>query len=418
MESYVQNTSNRELANNINLKHEDEKRIARMFVAFFSYNLVTLLINFAVNFILPNTPVDTVICTSILVVFVLFAIGPIMRNIGVLDIIFVFICISVYLINIVVHYENYEAQMEQLPSFLFTVLPLYFLGKGIKNFKLVLEYLEKTSKVLIFGAFAYYMILILNEMEMLKDDMSFAYYLLPFVIIRFYSLLNSFSVWNLIYFAVGVSTMFLSGTRGPFLCLVVSIILFVWFSTRKQGMKLFWIVLLTGLVIFFLSDAFVTVLESINKFLIENNIENRIVEKLLDEEIWDGSGRETILVEVKNAIKQNPILGSGLCSDITKFGTYAHNFFYELLLHFGYIVGLGIFVVVTVQCLRAISVKESSYRVIAILCICCSYVKLFVSNSYLQEPFFFLMLGVIFSKNFIPEVDCNYVKETDEKTHN
>lgn len=387
-----------------NLIEKDEKRIALLFSAYFSYTIVTAAVNAIVNLFAPNTPIDTIICTMVFAVFIFFAIGPIMRKINMQDLSFLIICGLVYLYNMFVYYENYDYLLGSMPKFFFLVLPLFLLGKSITNYKILLEYFVKTSNYMVWVALTYYLVLIVNGKELHEDHMSFAYYVLPFVIIRFYILIKGFSVKNFIYFAVAAFTMILTGTRGPFLCLVISIILFVLCGTSNPGKKIMWAVMLGGFVLFFFSNAFIRVLEGINDFLLRYDIENRIIEKLLEQEFFDGSGRENILASVRNAIMEKPIFGSGIYADRVRFGTYAHNFFYELLLHFGCIVGFIIFIVVTLQVCKAIFTSKNSYNVIAILCVSCIYVKLYVSGSYLEEPNFFLMLGIVFSTTTIEPV--------------
>ena len=397
----------------IDIQKKDDEKIAMLFSAFFSYNLITLLINTLVNFVLPNTPIDTAVCTLVYAVFIFMAIGPIARNLTMTDFGFIFLCFFVYIAHMLLYPDNFYLVLKTLPKFIFTILPLYLLGKSIKNYKKVLQYFEKVSKGLVWVAFGYYIILIISGQEMRQDNMSFSYYLLPFVIIRFYTLISSFSIRNLLYFAVAVVTLVLTGTRGPFLCLIIGIILFMLFYQQKRSTKVIWTFILIGFVIFLFSDAFISMLERINSFLLNYNIENRIIEKFLEEEMLNSSGREHIIASVINAIKQKPILGSGILSDRVKFGTYAHNFFYELLLHFGCIVGLIIFSVVTIMVFKAVyGSSNSSYKTIAILCVSCIYVKLFVSGSYIEEPIFFLMLGIISSKKFIVKDTVHHDKES------
>ena len=80
----------------ISQKNDDQK-IAMMVTAFFSYNLVTLLINTIVNLFVPNTPYDTAICMAVYAVFIFFAVNPVMRRLNDINILFVFFCLKLFL---------------------------------------------------------------------------------------------------------------------------------------------------------------------------------------------------------------------------------------------------------------------------------------------------------------------------------
>lgn len=381
------------------LKKSDDEKIALMFTAFFSYNIITLLINTIVNFFVPNTPIDTFVCLMVYGYIIILALKPVSRRITVGNAMFLLLCILIYCSHIVLFPNNSDLLIDFAAKFVFTVLPLYLLGASIRNYKIVLEYFEKSSHFMVFIAFAYYIILIASGQELHEDNMSFAYYLLPFAIISIYSVMSAFSLIALLRAVLSVITIALTGTRGPFVCLAISIVLFIFFCQKNQSKKIFWTIAVIAMIFFFFSNAFINLLEKANDFLLKNNIENRIISKILEEDLLNDSGRDNITLVLQNAIWEKPLFGYGIMGDRVLTGTYAHNLLNELMIDFGVVIGGLLFITVTALVIKAFLKANVSvaYKIISIFLTSTVFVKLFVSGSYIQEPILFLLLGVITS---------------------
>ena len=398
----------------ISQKNDDQK-IAMMVTAFFSYNLVTLLINTIINLFVPNTPYDTAICMAVYAVFIFFAVNPVMRRLNDINILFVFFCILIYFSNCVFYPDNADKLLEFSLSFVFTVLPLYLLGAAIRDYKILLEYLEKASHYIVPAGIAYYAILIFTGDELRLDNMSFAYYFLPFAIISFYSVVNSFTVMSLARAVLSAIVLVLAGTRGPLMCLAFGIVLLIFFYQKSQAKKLFWAAAIGAFVVFIFSDYSTVFLTKVNRFLLSHNIDNRIIVKFLESNLLDDSGRGTIIAELQTAIKEKPIFGYGIMGDrvLTKY--YAHNIIVEFIVSFGLIAGVCLFVFLLVTIIKNIfSVSLSKeYKIVCIFFITCGFVKLFVSGSYIQEPTFFLLIGALFSNKYVK--GFSYYDKTSDK---
>lgn len=392
----------------ISQKNDDEK-IALMFTAFFSYNLITLFVNTIVNFFVPNTPVDTIICMIVYACFIIFALGPVARRISAVNVLFVLICILIYFLHLLIYPDNEKLLLEFFPTFILTVLPLYLLGYSIRNYKTLLYYFEKSSHYMVFIAFSYYLILITSGQELHEDNMSFAYYLLPFAIISFYSVMNSFSFMAFLRAVLSFITLVLTGTRGPLMCLAVSVVLYIFFYQTNKAKKFFWIAALIAFAIFIFSNTFISFLEKTNDFLLNRNIDNRIINKFLEEDLFNDSGRDSITQILRNAVWEKPFLGYGIMGDRVLADTYAHNIVYELMIDFGVVMGIGLFAVVSAAVIRNVLSTgfSNEYRAFFVLLISCSFIKLFVSGSYIQEPNFFLLLGVMFVNKYEKGINEN-----------
>ncbi len=379
----------------------DDKKIAIMIVAFFSYSLVTLLINTLVNYIIPNTPIDTAVCMTVYFAIIFFAIAPVSRRLSVISILFPFLCIGIILSHCVIFSQNSTMLINLLIKFTIKILPLFLLGYSIRNYKMVLAYLQKSSHYMIFVAFAYYVIQYIAKIGFVDDNMSFAYYLLPFSVISIYSLVENITIPNIIRTIIALTTHLLTGTRGPFVCLAVSALFFVLFNKNKDKRKIIWAIVFVAIVAFMYTSVFSEILLSVDEFFQKNNINNRIIQKLLEDEFLDDSGRERIRQTLNQALMDRPFIGYGIAGERPLVFAYSHSIIYDLMMHFGVIVGFGLFALLCIAIVKNMVATHisKSEKTILIFMISCSFIKLFMSGSYINEPNFFLLLGILFSIN-------------------
>ena len=379
---------------------DDESKIAYLITVMFSYNVVTLTFNSFVNLIFPNTPFDTALCMLAYAYFIMRAIKPIASRINVADVLFVFFCAFVYLASMFVLPDNREYLEFKCFDFLVKILPFYLVGRAVGDYEKLLNCLVRASKYVVFIGFAYYLLTILSGRELIKDNMAFAYYYLPFAILSIYSLVKSFTPMALLRVGVSIGTLVLAGTRGPFVCIAVALVAFTVIYQKSKVAKVLLSAGIIALGMFMLSERFTEMLESINDFLLQHDIENRIIEKFLEDEMADSSGRDKIVDSILSALQERPFTGYGLMGDRAfADGIYAHNIFYELIASYGWFFGTGLFIAVTLIVVRAVLSHKasSSYRAVAIFVVSYIFVKLFLSSSFLLEPAFFLMLGIVFN---------------------
>ena len=92
--------------------------------------------------------------------------------------------------------------------------------------------------------------------------------------------------------------------------------------------------------------------------------------------------------------------------DRVHLGTYPHNLFLELLLQYGWVIGLFLCVLLLVLLVKALLKKNRPEFVFIVLLLPCGFFKLMVTGSYLnQEPAFYALLG--FCLNAISGGNCD-----------
>ena len=126
-------------------------------------------------------------------------------------------------------------------------------------------------------------------------------------------------------------------------------------------------------------------------------LSTRVLDKYQSGTFAVSDGRVDIREKVMAALAEEPILGLGIYGDRhVAGGQYAHNVFVEILAHYGYLIGAIFLICLAVLLLRALRFvhkkKESDSLLILLLLLGCN-LKLFVSGTYIAEPFFFLLIG-------------------------
>ena len=194
------------------------------------------------------------------------------------------------------------------------------------------------------------------------------------------------------------------GTRGPLLALVIYAIFCFFLNVAKEKNILkmvMFIILGLAIVSFLQGELFLQLVENLSEFFSKKGFSTRILDKFLEKEMADDSGRSIIYDLIIVAIKENQIFGLGLMGDrIVLNGTYAHNLFLEILCSFGLPFGILIVCIVLYIPLKALiktASKEEFYFVVLLITLV--FTKLMLSGSFVIEPYFSFMLGVCIAAN-------------------
>lgn len=223
-----------------------------------------------------------------------------------------------------------------------------------------------------------------------------------------YQVLFCFAIhWNelfkktikLKYFYIGlvileIILLFVRGSRGPILCLGIYVLLKAFCDLRHSRRALCG-VLLGSVALALIIFNYQNILYMISNILLKYNINSRFFNQIINATIMDDSGRGVFQNMAMEMIFKSPIIGYGASSDVKLLGgQYAHSFFLEVIFDFGVFIGFAIFLFVTIKAFRVLFWKPGAARDIAQIFFVCSYVMLFVSGTYLQSHYLFLMIGL------------------------
>lgn len=391
--------------NDLNISNN--KKIAQLVTILWGFDVITNFVNTVVNLVVPNTPWDTIICYFIFFVFIAIAFKPIVCRLKLNDVVVLLVVIGVFVFSLLFYPSSYKKIVDIMPTFFFTVLTFYFLGKAITDFGIIINYLKPMSRIIILLAFLHYLIILLFVRTTLIDDMSFSYKLLPSVIFIIFLSFEEGGIKNWLFALIGITVTVLAGTRGPIICILCFVLMYFILGLQK-GINLvkFCVVLIATILIIF-NKNIPALVSQINVYLLKNGISNRIIQKYLNNEFQDSSGRDVIYDMVLAGIKKHPFIGYGIMGDrnLTKgfeFSSssdpYAHNIVLELLCQFGIIIGSILLIIILILLIRAIYIEKDWYVINFILIlISVGFVKLFFTGSYLNESYLFLLLGVCVS---------------------
>lgn len=172
------------------------------------------------------------------------------------------------------------------------------------------------------------------------------------------------------------------GSRGPLIAVAVFTIYFIF---RKKKFLLLTIVISLAIIGY---STFAAYLESMG-------LSSRTILMILDGEMMNDTGRDEIQSDIFKGITEHPFLGNGLFGDRALSKGYAHNFFIEVICHSGFIVG-GILLLYFLYKILYLTYKvRGIHKDIFVAMMCVLFLPLMTSGSYLQEPNFFIFVGLM-----------------------
>lgn len=212
-------------------------------------------------------------------------------------------------------------------------------------------------------------------------DMSFSYgCLLPMIVL--YSKKKMLPFLASLFLFLSVMAI---GSRGSAAVFIAYIIVDFFVSKRKGR----WVVLVLGVL-------FVAVLPVFVDFLSSVGLQSRTLTMLNEGEISSDSGREVIYRVCLNAIRDHLLFGVGLFGDrVLLEGSYCHNFFIEVLLDFGVLLGLAIILVLIWLFLNSLRVTKVKNRDLLMIFTFGSFLPYMVSGSYLVSNNVALWIGLM-----------------------
>ena len=340
--------------------------------------------------------VDIAIAASV-VLSVICALPALINRFSLLDYLFYTLC-SFYLLSAYVFFPENETFLdENVPLCIFCVFTYYFVGRLI-DIERMFSLLVFLSTICIFANLFYYFILspinkTANEV-MGNDNMNAAYSALPHVCLLLWSTLEKFRIWKAFTTLIGILFLLACGTRGPFVCMGSFGLIYFFFYMNFKGA----IYVKTGIVTLFalLIATFNTTLYYITFLFTNLNLSTRILEHFVTGELGNDNSRTVLrerLEEVMENVDQFWGLGPFGCRNYDII--YPHFLPLDFAVTFGYFVGYILLFLLTALVVYALWLSRGSKRqVFIIFLISLGILKLFLSNTFLTEPFFFMLIGV------------------------
>ena len=312
------------------------------------------------------------------------------------DIVF-YLFVVLYFYACMFLYPKNKPYLQDL-SFIFLIksVPLFFIGISLnvnRSYNL-LRFVSGLSIIILFIVLFY--MGGMSEYELEGDEgegMGKAYALLPCVLFMIWDSFRNIGVANILLSILGVFLLLSLGTRGPVVCVLAFVLLYLLlFKEYKHPIRNRIVILSAGGILYtFLKP----ILLGIQGLIIASGASTRIVNSILEDTFDDSSGRDNIYSFMWEQIIKDPLSGHGLAGDrASSYASWSHNFAIEILMTFGLIIGSAILVLLLWMLIKII-VKDlhSIHTQFTILLFCSSIVMLMLSSSFLQEPMVYLFIG-------------------------
>ena len=329
---------------------------------------------------------------------ILLSLPRLWKRIKTSDHLFVFACFIFYLLNIQLFPQNADVLVNRLFSFSLLTLPYYYIGVtlDIKRFYNSFYYI---SVVAVFMC-AFYELLYAQSASYTGDvdtseyNMELAYSILPHVLMVSWRALKSFVILNIAPMLLGLMLLLSFGTRGPVICAIVFIAIYLLFIRHSKYQKTMRIITVACAVyaMSFL-DQFITFMQLM---IFQLGMSTRIFDKYFEGELEDSSGRdyirETLLRELSI---DNSLFGHGVLGSYPYVNTYPHNIVLEFLFSFGWVWGIAIlFCIVYIIAKMLINTHQCEINVtFGIILVIASILKLCFSSTFVDDALFFMLLG-------------------------
>ena len=233
-----------------------------------------------------------------------------------------------------------------------------------------------------------------GEVNTSEYNMGLAYSILPHVLMVSWMALKNVKIYSIIPMVLGLMLLLSFGTRGPVICAIVFIAIYLLFIRPSKYQKTMRIVTIS-LAVFAVSflNQFMLFMQMLTFQL---GMSTRIFEKYFEGELETSSGRdyirETLLREL---VTDNPLYGHGILGSYPYVNTYPHNIVLDFLFSFGWILGIALLLSVLYVIIRML-IKYSQNEIsktFGILLVVSSILSLCFSSTFVDDAMFFMLLG-------------------------
>lgn len=323
-----------------------------------------------------------------------------------------------YLLSCYVFFPENEVFLDELvPICIFQVSVYYFVGRLI-DIENMFSMLVLLSAICIFADIYYYLILSpqtkATDEVMLHDSMNTAYMALPHVLLLVWSALEKFRIWKVAVTFLGLMFLLSCGTRGPFICIAFFGIIYFFFYMYFKGAIFVKVGIISTIAL--LVANLNTVLYFVTVFFSERGLSTRILEHFVVGTISNDSYRSVLREKIEYVLGDGEhFWGMGAFGCRNHDVIYAHFLPLDLASTFGYFTGYLIFFLLIGLIVTALWMSRGTKRQIFIVFMCSiGLVKLFMSNTFLMEPYFYMLIGVCMKEVIESSSLTAPIKKSDE----
>ena len=312
------------------------------------------------------------------------------------------------LVTCFLHPENSEFIFDS-NNFWNTIFPClrwFLIGIIILPNKKTIDLIGKVSCVAVLIETLFLFLYMRPRGLLVEDDMNRSYQLLINVLFVVNYAVNKKRIIPWLFAIMGFLYLLFLGTRGPLVISFVFLVLKILTSIDiKIGFKVFFAFLVCSIIIVFITPSlFQIILPPINSLLKVFGFSTRVFDSFLYEKVSSSfdSGRSDLYSELFSLIIQKPLFGYGVYGEWQFVHWNAHNFYIEILFHFGFVIGIPFLLWIFWIVLHDFFSTPNRFAKELILLFACNvFVRGFFGGSWLSFAFFLLIGFCIKEKNRI-----------------
>ncbi len=230
-----------------------------------------------------------------------------------------------------------------------------------------------------------------------SDYMSFSFRLLPLwglCLISAYCFRHKIQ-W--LFLGIGIFEGLVYGARAPLLYLIIMSFI-IWLLLSGDDLKRHKFTHLVPAVLAFIAS--IVFIEFILPTMVSSFTDvSYVLRRLQGSSLFESTGREQLFAACRKEISNMGFAIHGLFYDRTVLpnGWYAHNFVYEILLSFGWFLGVSLIVFILYFIIKTFVKQNIAGKILVVYAICAFFLRYIVSGSIFDETEFMLFMSILYS---------------------
>lgn len=324
-----------------------------------------------------------------------------------------FVCYStivfiiIWGVSTLLHRENTIYVKENITQFFIYCLPFMWFGYYFIKHAIFLDTFLPIARIkLVLALIVQVIILIDPSRDVFAGDyQTAAYSIIVGLVSTYYLALRDKKIADIVLSIMGTLVLMICGSRSIFISILFFwiVYLFSHYNNRKKVITLLIIVLIFTLFSFQeIISPIVSIAESLG-------FSTHLTEALTQGSLFEDENRELLYAGFWGLIWQSP-MGYGIMGDrYLSYHTglfwkpiYPHNIFLELMIDFGYVLGLFLCIALVYFIIRFLFFNENKkYTMTLLVLTCSSFMKLLFCSSFWTDQMFFMLLGALIAKQYV-----------------
>lgn len=364
-------------------------------------NGLLYFVGIAIQLITGSVMFAVIVTTVYYCVLIFASFKYIWKSIRIKDILLLFVIILVVLVSYLFNTANRVNIESHIISLFFSVIPFYFLGLSIKANKKTMDMLYYSSIVALLVNWLYIIVIFTTGRSFQEDNLFISYSVLPYVIMILWYTLDNIKLSRITLSILGMLFILSMGSRGPVMSLLVFIVLFALYKSKKSFSKRILYIIIpaiaASLVIY--SGLWVDIVLELKKVVQGVGISTRVFDALLYGTAQGSNDARLRIYQIMwQYILERPLTGYGIYGEWAMINYTAHNLVLEIWAHFGIIMGSMLIVTGAYLLLSTYIRSQNPYtKGFILVLVSFGLVRCIYAGSYLSY-YIFLMMGFLINQ--------------------